>query len=431
MISDPKSDGQLAPRKRILYLTQRVPYPPDRGDKIKTYNEIRHLARDHEVAVACLADGPEDLDNTAGLAPFVSSIDAVPLARGRARLRALAALARGGPLTVAYFNERELHRRVAALMSARTANPFDAIVVYSSGMAQFVESYSDVPRIMQFTDLDSLKWQQYATYARAPMSWVYAEEARRLLDYERSLARSFSHSLVCTPRELRDFERLIPGAPVSCASNGVDLDFFRPLGPPKDEGSLVFTGVMDYYPNVEGVIWFCHEVLPLIRQQIAGTTFTICGSRPNSAVQKLGRIRGVQVTGRVPDVRPYLARASVGVVPLRIARGIQNKLLEAMAMGLPTVATTAAFDGVEAERDRDLFVADSAPDFAAAVIRLLRDEGLRERTGQAARTCVCSNYRWEAQLSRLDKVLAAITGRADNRRAPAPRRCSFPVSLRE
>jgi sugar transferase (PEP-CTERM/EpsH1 system associated) len=403
---------------RILYLAQRVPYPPDRGDKIRTYNEIRHLARRHEVAVACLADGPEDLDNVAGLAGLASSVDAVPLSRRRARLRALAALASGGPLTVAYFNERELHRRVAARMAA---TPFDAVVVYSSGVAQFVEKYAGVPRIMGFADLDSLKWAQYAQRSRRPMSWVYALEARRLLRYERRLAHTFSHSLVCTPREMRDFQELIPGAPVSCVSNGVDLDFFRPMELPREENSLVFTGVMDYFPNVKGVLWFCREVLPRVRQQVPGATFTICGSRPTPAVLELGNLPGVRVTGRVPDVRPYLARASACVVPLHIARGIQNKLLEAMAMALPTVATTAAFDGVEAERDRHVFVADDADDFARAVVRLFTDEGLRVRTGAAARAHMEASYCWEAQLGRLDEILASLTNppRPQGARAPA------------
>src|SRR5262249_44962041 len=150
----------------------------------------------------------------------------------RARLRALAALATGAPLTVAYFNERELHRRVAARLERE---PFDLIVVYSSGMAQFVRRCGGVPRIIQFADLDSLKWKQCAVSAPPPLRWAYALEAKRLLRYERWLAAEFSHSLVCTPREVRDFQRLIPGAPVSCVSNGVDLEYYRPMTLPREE----------------------------------------------------------------------------------------------------------------------------------------------------------------------------------------------------
>lgn len=391
---------------RILYLAQRVPYPPDRGDKITTYREIIHLARDHEVSVACLGDGPEDLENVAALESLVASVDAVLLRRQQARVRALAALASGTPLTVAYFNEKTLHKRIAARMASRH---FDAVVVYSSGMAQFVEPYADVPRIMQFADLDSLKWKQYARHYLPPRRWVYAAEARRLLRYERHIATTFCHSLVSTPCELQDFEQLIPGAAVSCVSNGVDLDYFQPRDIGKDKSMLVFTGVMDYFPNVQGVLWFCHEVLPLVRARVPDVTFTICGARPNAAVQALGRLPGVKVTGRVPDVRPYLARAEVGVVPLQTARGIQNKLLEAMAMGLPIVTTTPAFKGAGALADTHLLVADRPSDFAAAVVRLLQDKPLRARLKQAARAFTEANYRWETQLARLDDVLATVT----------------------
>jgi sugar transferase (PEP-CTERM/EpsH1 system associated) len=369
------------------------------------------------VAVACLADGRDDLANVEALRPFTSSIDAVPLDRRRARARALTALATGAPLTVAYFNERELHCRIAERL---TGGAFDLVLVYSSGMAQFVERHAGRPRIMQFADLDSLKWRGYAASSRPPLRWVYGLEGQRLLAYERRLAAAFSHSVVCTPREVRDFRRLIPEAPVSCVSNGVDLEYYRPMALPQDEQSLVFTGVMDYFPNVEGALWFCQEVLPLVRRRVLGATFTVCGARPNAAVRALGRLEGVTVTGRVPDVRPYLARSAVCVVPLRIARGIQNKLLEAMAMGLPTVATPAAFEGVEAETPDHLLVAEGAAEFAEAVVRLLDDAALRRQLGQQARACVEANYRWETQLSRLDRVVAAVTGGPVDTPAPAP-----------
>jgi polysaccharide biosynthesis protein PslH len=392
---------------KILYLAQRVPYPPDRGDKIITYHQVRHLARNHEVTVACLADGGDDLVNAGALAPLTAAVDAVPLRPGLARLRALRALATDSPFTVAYFNERELHDRVAARMRA---GRFDAVIAFSSGMAQFVQPYADVPRVMQFADLDSLKWQQYAANSLPPVSWVYRREFRLLLGYERYLARTFSHSLVCTPRELQDLERLIPHARASCVSNGVDLDYFRPLDVPKTPNELVFTGVMDYFPNVEGVVWFCREVLPLIRCAVPEATLTICGSRPNAAVQALTRIPGVRVTGRVPDVRPYLARASACVVPLRIARGIQNKLLEAMAMALPAVTTSACAAGVEATPGQDFFVADEPDAFADLTVRLLGDTELRRQTARSARACVEANYCWEHQLVRLDRVLAKVVG---------------------
>lgn len=391
---------------RLLYVAHRVPYPPNRGDKIATYHQIRHLARKHEVAVACLAENRDDLANVKDLSPLVSSVDAVLLSPRRARIRSLFGLASGASLTVAYFNEPELHRRVAAQMATRR---FDAVIVYSSGVAQFVERYLDVPRIMYFGDLDSLKWEQYASMSLPPMKWVYQREYRRLLEYERRLATRFSHSVVHTQRELDDFQRLIPGAPVSCVGNGVDLGYFQPMDAPKKTNSLIFTGVMDYFPNVEAVNWFCEEVLPLIRLEIPDVSFVICGARPNAVVRRLGKLPGVVVTGRVADVRPYLAQARVCVVPLRIARGIQNKLLEAMAMGLPIVSTTAAYLGVEATGGRDLLIADEPAPFADAVVFLFKDEKLRREMGRSARELIEKNYTWDAQLSRLDLVLGYVT----------------------
>lgn len=401
---------------RILYIAQRVPYPPDRGDKITTYNEIRHLARSHEVAVACLADGEADLANVEPLASMVASVDAVPLHAGAARIRALAALALGGPFSVAYFNERLLHEKVAARAAKK---PFDAVIVYSSGVAQYAESLHGVPRIMQFADLDSLKWAQYAEKARFPKSWLFGREYRLLLDYERHIAHAFDHSLLCTRVELDDLQRLIPGVKASCVGNGVDLDYFRPTGTAKKAFELVFTGVMDYPPNVEGVVWFCDQVLPLIRHEAPAVTFTICGSRPTQQVLDLSKIPGVTVTGRVPDVRPYLEQASVCVVPLRIARGIQNKLMEAMATGLPTVTCTASFSGIDATPGVDIEVADAPEAFAAATIRLLQNPRRRERMGAAARTCMDQKYRWEHQLAKLDAVIESIVANGKSADAKA------------
>jgi sugar transferase (PEP-CTERM/EpsH1 system associated) len=405
---------------RLLFVSQRVPYPPNRGDKIATYHQIRHLTRKHDVVVACLAENREDLENVKELAPMVASVDAVPLSPQRARIRALGCLASSVPLTVAYFNEPELHRRVADLMARRA---IDAVIVYSSGVAQFVERYQEVPRIMHFGDLDSLKWEQYASKSHPPMRWVYQSEYRRMLDYECRLANRFSHSVVHTRSELQDFQRLIPGAPVSCIGNGVDLNYFQPMGLARKTNSLIFTGVMDYFPNVEGVVWFCREVFPIIKVKIPNVSFVICGARPNAAVRRLGRMPGVVVTGKVPDIRTYLDRASVGVVPLRIARGIQNKLLEGMAMGLPIVSTTVAFLGVEAIESRDLLVADTAPDFAAAVVRLLKEEELRREMGRSARTVMEANYNWDTQLGQLDRVLDIVLTRSPTGQgsADAPR----------
>ena len=391
---------------RIFFIGQRVPFPPDRGDKITTYNEIRHLSTKHEVHVFCLADGRRDLDNIPGLRRYAKSVTAVPVVGWASKLRALDAMLAGKPLSVAAFNEAKLHDAVTRKFSELQP---DLIIVYSCNVAQYAEHFPQVPRIMQFAELDSSRWGQFARRSRLPMRWVYAIEERRFFASERHIARTFSHALVCTAAEQRDFERLIPGAPVSLVGNGVDLDYFRSTGVAKRSGSIVFTGVMDYFPNIDAVVWFCDEVLPIVQQQIPGAGLTICGSRPAAAVRRLAKRRGVTVTGRVPDTRPYMDEAELFIAPMRMARGIQNKLLEALAMGLPCVASQTAARGTVVQDGEGILAADDPEEFAEHVVRLLRDGAFRAAMASKARAAAEENYRWEAQLAFLDQVIAAVS----------------------
>jgi sugar transferase (PEP-CTERM/EpsH1 system associated) len=307
---------------------------------------------------------------------------------------------------VAAFNEPKLH--IAISRKFADLQP-DLIMVYSCNVAQYAEHFPQVPRIMQFAELDSSRWGQFARRSRLPLRWVYAIEQRRFFAYERHTARTFSHALVCTAAEQLDFERLIPGVPVSLVGNGVDLDYFRSKGVAKRPGSIVFTGVMDYFPNVDAVVWFCDKVLPIVQKQIPEADLTICGSRPTAAVRRLAKRRGVTVTGRVPDTRPYLDLAEVFVAPMRMARGIQNKLLEALAMGLPCVVSAAAATGTVVPEGEGLLAADDPEEFAEHIVRLLRDGPFRAAMAGKARAVAERNYRWETQLACLDRVIAALS----------------------
>lgn len=393
---------------RIFFVCQRVPFPPDRGDKIVTFREIRHLAKEHELHVFCLADGIPDLANLPGLREHAASVTAVPVTRLRSRLRSLAALVQGRPLSVAAFDETALHRAIMAKFNELRP---DLIIVFSCNVAQYAEALADVPRIMQFHDLDSLKWAQYGDRSSLLLRWIYRIEAERLLAYEQNIARRFSHSLVCTAAEKRDFERLFPGLSVSLVGNGVDFDYFRSSGQQKRAGSIVFTGVMDYFPNVDAVAWFCDRILPAVQAQIPEASLTICGNRPNAAVRRLAQRHGVAVTGWVPDIRPHLDAAEVFVAPLRVARGVQNKLLEALAMGLPCVASSAAWRGTVVPRGAGIEVTDDAGEFAALVVRLLQYPNYRAEMALKGRSAVEANYRWEDQMAALDRVVAAVTAR--------------------
>jgi sugar transferase (PEP-CTERM/EpsH1 system associated) len=389
---------------RIFFVCQRVPFPPDRGDKIVTFHEIRHLSQHHEVDVFCLADGARDLANLPGLRRYAGHVTAVPVSKARSRLRALMALCRGRPLSVAAYDDMRLHYEIARQFEVRRP---DLIIVFSGNVAQYAEGFADVPRIMQFHDLDSLKWAQYAERSGPALRWLYRIEARRLLAYERAIADKFAHALVCTEAEQRDFERLFPGRPVSLVGNGVDLDYFCSAGRAKDAGSIVFTGVMDYFPNIDAVTWFCEAILPLVQNEIPQASLTICGSRPTAAVRRLAKRPGVRVTGWVPDTRPFLDVAELFVAPLRVARGVQNKVLEALAMGLPAIVSTPAWRGTSIPADAGLLVADEVREFAGLVVRALRDPGLRADMALKARAAVEARYRWADQLAALDRVIAA------------------------
>ena len=406
---------------RIFYICRRVPFPPDRGDKIAAFNAIRHLAARHELHVFCLGDGVQDLANISGLQGYARSVTAAPVGEFTIKLRALAALATGQPLSVAALNETKLHDAIQKKFAELRP---DLIIVYSCNMAQFAERISDVPRIMHFGDLDSLKWRQYAERSSTPLNWIYATEERRLLGYERHIAQIFSHAMVHTEIEKRDFTRLIPRVHVTVVGNGVDLDYFRSTGEAKQPASMVFTGVMDYRPNIDAVVWFCNEILPLVQTEIPGANFTICGRRPASAVRRLAKCRGVTVTGWVPDARPYLDRAEIFVAPLRMARGVQNKLLEALAMGLPCVASTAARSGTVVADGQGILATDEPMEFARYVVDLLRDGGRRAEMAHLARAAAEANYRWEVQLTRLDEAITAAVWQPTHMAAA----CSEPAS---
>ncbi len=392
---------------RILFLSQRVPFPPNRGDKITTFRLVERLSRRFEVEVLAFGEDPEDQAHAAELGRRGLATQLVPRPRGPARLASLGrALLTGRALTLGHYASP----RLADLARAAGARA-DLCYAYSSSMGAFLLPLEGRRRIMHFAELDSDKWRQYAQRSRGlawPMGRVYAREARTLLGFERKLAARFDHSVFCTPLEQAIFERAIPGRPSTVIRNGVDLAAQRPSDPARRQpDQLVFVGVMDYLPNIDGVVWFAREILPQIRARRPGAGFTIVGSRPTPAVTELASLPGVRVTGFVDDPGRYLAEASVSVAPLRIARGIQNKVLEALAAALPVVGTTPATQGVEGQPGRDFLVADSAADFAARCLALLEDPSEALALGQRGRRFVEAHYDWEQVLDPFDRLIDA------------------------
>ena len=384
---------------KILFLSQRVPYPPNRGDKITTWHLIERMRRQHDVTVITFAHDAEDRRAVKELHKLEIATVAVPHDEAIKKVLALPLLLSSKPLTLGVYSSRRLRATVAERIGEA-----QVAYAYSSSMGAFLLPHA-TPWVMHFAELDSDKWGQYAERARFPMRAVYRREQRTLLAFERRLAEAARTNVLCTRAEEQLFQERIPGVPSTVLQNGVDLEHFRPAGAEPEHGRIVFTGVMDYLPNVDGCTWFVREILPRIRNEFPKARFVIVGARPTPAVRRLAQVPGVSVTGTVEDTRVPLRRAELAVAPLRIARGIQNKVLEAMAMGLALVGTSSATRGVGALPGRDYLVADDADGLAEAVRGLLRDPARARQMGDDARRFVQQHFDWESVLEPLDEIL--------------------------
>jgi sugar transferase (PEP-CTERM/EpsH1 system associated) len=397
--------------EHLLFLTHRIPYPPNKGDKIRSYHLLKHLAQRYHVHLGTFIDDPDDWQYVDKVKSMCAQTHFAHLHPRAAKVRSLAALISDRPLSLNYYQEAGLQAWVNKTLKEQAIS---RILVFSSAMAQFVMHEKSKRRVIDFVDIDSDKWRQYADNKVWPMSWLYRREGRQLLRYEREVAREFGASLFVSDAEARLFKQLAPESErkVGFFNNGVDTDYFSPrsdyVNPyPASEAAIVFTGAMDYWPNVDAVQWFARDVFPVVLTDNPAARFYIVGSRPSAEVQVLASLTGVHVTGTVPDVRPYLAHARVAVAPLRIARGVQNKVLEAMAMAKPVVVSGPALEGITAEPGHDLLLAGDAPQFAAAVSSILNDGDTEARVaiGENARAKVIACYGWAGNLARVDTLL--------------------------
>jgi sugar transferase (PEP-CTERM/EpsH1 system associated) len=394
----------------VLYLVHRMPYPPDKGDKVRSYHVLRHLAARHRVFLGTFVDDPADWQHVPAVRELCAGVHAAGLNPRAARLRSLAALATGEPLTLRYYRDAGLARWVK---DAAARERIDAAVVFSSSMAPYAKGLG-VPVLVDFVDVDSAKWAEYAPRHAWPLSWLYRREGEKLLACEREVAGWAGRSFFVTEKEAQLFRGLAPESAgrVEAMSNGVDCDHFAPdLARPSPftagELPVVFTGAMDYWPNIDAVNWFAAEMLPALRAKHPQLRFHIVGRNPAPAVQALAGT-AVNVTGTVPDVRPYLQHAAVVVAPLRLARGIQNKVLEAMAMGQAVVAAQSCVQVLDVEAGREIVPAADGEAFVREVGALLDDPARARAMGAAARQRVLRSYAWSAHLSAIDRHLAGL-----------------------
>jgi len=398
---------------KILYLVHRLPYPPNKGDKVRSYHLLRHLLANHEVHLASFVDDPQDLAYLAEVQGWCASAHLEILSPRQAKFLSLRGLLSGEPLTLPFYRSRDMARWVE---NSHQVHGFDAVVVFSSSMAQYAALVPGVPLLVDFVDLDSAKWLDYAKAHAWPLSWLYGREGRKLLAYETSVAEQARCAFFVTDKEVELFRQYAPttNAEVKALGNGVDAEFFsndsaRVSPYAVGDWPLVFTGAMDYWPNVDAVCWFAREVFPALKRRYPQLNFYIVGRSPTPAVGALAELPGVTVTGTVDDVRPYLQHARLVVAPLRLARGIQNKILEAMAMEKAVVASESCVGAMKVQVGRDIVAATSAEDFETAVATLLGSAQEALQMGQAARRCVLRNYSWSAHLCGLDTFLISST----------------------
>jgi polysaccharide biosynthesis protein PslH len=389
---------------RLLMLAHRIPYPPHTGDKVRAYQVARHLASRHELTLGFVIDDAADRGGLDALRREIPDLEWGGLWKPTALARGMAALACGRSLSIAYFHSRRLSRRVHRRLEG---GGYDAIYVSSSPMAHYVRG-SRLPVIMDFVDVDSDKWTQYAGKQRPPRSWAYRLEGRRLRDFEGEAVRWGHRCILATAVEETLLRSFAPWARTAVVPNGVDLAGYEA---PAEAPTVIFTGAMDYLPNVDAVEHFCADIFPAVTRAVPGARFLIVGLNPAPAVRRLAALPGVTVTGAVPDVRPYYRQAAVCVAPLRIARGIQNKVLQSMALGVPVVATSAAARGLEARRDEHFLVEEDPARFAQAVIGLLGDRDGRRRLAERARTFVERHHSWPAILARIEALVVDAAGR--------------------
>lgn len=398
----------------MLFISPRIPYPPDKGDKVRSSLELQaFIERGHEVHLLAFADDLNDLNYRVDLGRMCATVGIVPLRRVWAVARALVNLAFLRPLSRGYFASRKMRRLFKRAVSD---NDFDAVFVCSSPMAQYVPRELASRAVVDMADVDSEKWRDRAGGANPLRSWVCSLEWKRLREYEYKVVTRFANTVVTTRREADLLDRLdefTRRARLRTIAGGVDLDHFRPSSQSPDTISprLVFVGAMDNFANVEGARYFAEDVFPLIRSRESRAKFSIIGANPTDEVKKLARYPGVIVTGETPDARPYLREATLCVVPLRRARGAQNEVLEAMAAGKAVIASPEAVAGLRVVNGEHLMIADSPRRFATAALEVIRDAELRESLETQARHFVEAEHDWKTLLQRLVELVEAVESR--------------------
>ncbi len=398
----------------ILFLTHRVPFPPNKGEKIRTYHQLKHLSElGHTIHLFSPYEDESELEHfNALLESFCAKVESEQLKHKTIRL--LKGLAKGQSLSVANFYDKNLQLKFDHFLSINTV---DAILCSASSMAEYVFKSKTINTldkkpllIMDFMDVDSDKWGQYKQSSSFPMSLVYAREQRLLAQYEKKIVKQFDVSYLIAEAEVSLFnQKVIKSDKVHVMGNGLDTTTFYPVKVKQQNPAPVFlfTGVMDYKPNEDAVIWFVKSCWPTIITKHPNARFVIAGMNPSADINQLTNDKGIEVTGFVDDILPYYQQADIFVAPFRLARGVQNKVLQAFACALPVISTPMGAEGILCEPDRDILIASTPDEFIQQANRLISQPALAQKIGQSAEQKIKQHYSWQSQLQPLDDLLCS------------------------
>ena len=387
----------------ILYICHRFPYPPEGGGKVRAFHMIKHLTEQgHKVWVASLARSQQEFDECSGIADYCHQYTIGLVNESVQWARMIAYLPTPMPSSLAYFYSNKLKKQINAWLDTEN---FDAIFVHCSAVAHYVENVQHIPKILDYADMDSQKWLIYRSFKPFPLNWGYWLEGTKLMRSEKSLASKFDLSTCITKAELETLDGFNTAKKTDWFPNGVDAEYFQPDGTQYDPHSISFIGRMDYYPNQQCMLEFCHQTLPLIQKKIPETKLYIVGAEPPKEIRELENIPGVIVTGSVEDVRPYVLKTAAMVAPLNIARGTQNKILEAMAMGVPVVSSSLAAGGVDAIPGEHFLTADTPAEYAEKLTSLMESTSLRDKFAKVGRERMLSNHSWHESMKKMETLI--------------------------
>lgn len=396
--------AKVMKKEPLLFLCHRIPFPPNKGDKIRSFNILKKLSENYDVHLGCFIDDPFDKQYISRLDDYCQNVYTLEQNKTLSKIKGLKAFVTGQPISLPYYFDRKMKQWVEKTISSAHINK---VFVYSSSMAQYVDNQAidvtnSVKRVIDFVDVDSDKWRQYAEKKSGIAKWVFNREHRLLAEYEDLVCEQFDHSIFVSPDEAQLFRDRQPQHlknKVIGLLNGVDVDFFDPRANMANEQLpdtpfISFTGAMDYWANVDSVLWFVEHVWPKILQEKPNSHFCIVGGNPSPDIIALSKQTNITVTGRVHDVRPFIKEAMCVVAPLRIARGIQNKVLEAMSLDKSIVCTSMGMEGINAQSSDYIRIVDEPNEFATECITLLDDVD----PNGSNRQWVIDNFTWQQTL---------------------------------